>query len=54
MQSDAGTILSEMSNQSESNLQQRQASPRKKDHLALSGQNIWSSENTVNQATKHS
>ena len=56
MQSDAGTILSEMSNQSESSLQQRQASPKRKDQLALSGQNIWStisSENCLVQPTKN-
>ena len=54
MQSEAGTILSEVSNQSDSFLQQRQASPKMKDQLALSGQNIWSSENTLNQATQRS
>ena len=40
-QSDAGTILSEVSNQSETLLQLRPLSPKKRGHLALSGQNIW-------------
>ncbi|DBA84427.1 hypothetical protein WJX77_002493 [Trebouxia sp. C0004] len=41
MHSDSETVLSEVSNQSEAYLQQRQTSPRKGKGLVLSGQNIW-------------
>ncbi|KAL0020541.1 hypothetical protein WJX79_010459 [Trebouxia sp. C0005] len=46
MHSDPGTILSEVSNQSEAYLQQRQSSPRKGEGLVLSGQNIWLPQNS--------